>query len=155
MATIVQLSDYFPNTPAVDQRPMAQIELESAPDLDRLSAPALLAFFRIAELWGLSDAEEMALLGVTARSTIFEWKKNTRTAVLPQETLRRISYVVGIYKSLQILFSNEGAADAWVKRPNTASIFAGRSALDRMMAGNTSDLSAVRQYLDAQMDCWV
>jgi hypothetical protein len=56
----------------------------------------------------------------------------------------------GIYKSLQILLPEPGAADAWVRKPNTAAPFGGRSALDRMLSGQVADLYVVRQYLDAE-----
>lgn len=121
----------------------------SAVDRRTYSAPALRTFFRIAGLWDLSVAEQMALLGLTARSTFFKWKKNPGT-VLPKDTLERISYVLGIYKALQILLPDERAADAWVKRPNSAAPFGGRSALERMSSGQVADLYVVRQYLDAQ-----
>ena len=119
----------------------------------RLSGPALRAFFRIAGLWNLSVREQMTLLGLTARSTFFKWKKDPNTA-LPKDTLERISYLLGIYKALQILLPDEQAADDWVRRPNTASPFGGGSALDRMLSGQVSDLYVVRQYLDAQRGGW-
>lgn len=126
-----------------------------APKFDRrgLSGPALRTFFRIAELWNLSADEQMTLLGITARSTFFKWKKDA-DAILPKDTLERISYVLGIYKALQILLPDEKAADAWVKRTNEAPLFAGRSALDRMLSGQVADLFVVRQYLDAQRGGW-
>lgn len=125
------------------------------PKFDRrgLSGPALRTFFRIAELWNLSADEQMTLLGITARSTFFKWKKDA-DAILPKDTLERISYVLGIYKALQILLPDEKAADAWVKRANEAPLFAGRSALDRMLSGQVADLFVVRQYLDAQRGGW-
>ena len=125
----------------------------AATDRKGLSGPALRTFFRIAALWGLSVDEQMTLLGVTARSTFFKWKKNPNT-VLPKDALERISYVLGIYKALQILLPDEKAADEWVRRPNTAPPFGGRSALDRMMSGQVADLFVVRQYLDAQRGGW-
>lgn len=130
-------------------------EARPAVAIDRkgLSRPGLRAFFRIAELWGLSVDEQMTLLGVTARSTFFKWKKDPNT-VLPRDTLERISYILGIYKALQILLPDEKAADDWVKRPNTAPLFGGRSAMDRMLTGQVADLYVVRQYLDAQRGGW-
>ena len=119
----------------------------------RLSGPALRAFFRIAGLWNLSVREQMTLLGLTARSTFFKWKKDPNTA-LPKDTLERISYLLGIYEALQILLPDEQAADDWVRCPNTASPFGGGSALDRMLSGQVSDLYVVRQYLDAQRGGW-
>jgi hypothetical protein len=118
-----------------------------------LSPPALRAFFRIAELWQLSIAEQMTLLGVTARSTFFKWKKNADVG-LPKDTLERISYLLGIYKALQILLPDPHAADAWVRQPNQAPLFAGRSALERMLSGHVADLFVVRRYLDAQRGGW-
>ena len=58
--------------------------------------------------------------------------------------------IAGIYKALQILFTDARNADEWISRPNTAGPFGCRSALDRMLSGNVSDLFVVRQYLDAQ-----
>ena len=123
------------------------------PNRKALSGPALRAFFRIADLWGLSAEAQMTLLGVTARSTFFSWKKDGE-ATLSKDTLERISYILGIYKALQILLPDEKVADAWVRRPNSAPPFAGRSALERMLSGQVADLFVVRQYLDAQRGGW-
>ena len=127
----------------------------TATKLDRkaLSGPALRTFFRIADLWCLSVGEQMTLLGLTARSTFFKWKKDQESP-LPKDTLERISYILGIYKALQILVPDEMAADEWIKRPNSALPFGGRSALDRMLSGQVADLFVVRQYLDAQRGGW-
>ncbi len=125
----------------------------TATDRKGYSGAALRTFFRIAGAWNLSVAEQMTLLGVGARSTFFKWKKDPNT-VLPKDTLERISYILGIYKALQILLPDETAADEWVKRPNDAPLFGGRSALDRMLSGQVADLFVVRQYLDAQRGGW-
>jgi len=118
-----------------------------------LSAPALRAFFRIAELWRLSVAEQMTLLGITARSTYFKWKRGPDVE-LPKDTIERISYLLGIYKALQILLPDQRAADSWVRQPNQAPLFGGKSALDRMLSGHVADLFVVRRYLDAQRGGW-
>ena len=130
-----------------------QARLAVATDRKGLSGPALRTFLRIADLWGLTIDEQMTLLGVTARSTFFKWKKDPN-ATLPKDTLERISYILGIYKALQILLPDEKAADEWVRRPNAASLFGGQSALDRMLSGQVADLFVVRQYLDAQRGGW-
>jgi len=131
------------------------VQATPPPQLDRkaLSGPALRTFFRIADLWGLSVEEQMTLLGVASRSTFFKWKKE-KDALLPKDTLERISYILGIYKALQILLPNERATDMWIRRPNTAPPFGGQSALTRMLSGHVSDLYVVRQYLDAQRGGW-
>lgn len=115
---------------------------------EQLAAPALRAFERIATAWQLSVDEQLRLLGQPPRSTFFAWRKHPERASLPRDTLERLSYLLGIWKSLEILLPDAGAADAWVRQPNAAPAFGGRSALERMLAGNVSDLHAVRTYLD-------
>ncbi len=114
----------------------------------RMAAAGLRAFTRLAEQWQLSVDEQLCLLGEPPRSTFFAWRKQPDKASVPRDTLERLSYLLGIYKSLQILLPQTQAADAWVRKPNAATSFGGRSALDRMLAGNVSDLHAVRSYLD-------
>jgi len=117
-----------------------------------LSGPALRAFFGIAKEWKLSIDEQLGLLGLgKRRSTLFQWKKHG--AILPLDTLERISYLLGIYKSIRILLPNADRANGWVKTPNTAPLFRGKTALQRMLLG-MSDLFMVRQYLDAQRGGW-
>ena len=122
----------------------------STPDVspERMAAAGLRAFVRIAEAWGLSVDEQLALLGQPPRSTFFAWRKQPERASVPRDTLERLSNLLGIYKSLQILLPDPATADAWVRKPNAAPWFGGRSALDRMLAGNVSDLNLVRRYLD-------
>ena len=109
-------------------------------------AAALRAFFRLVELWGLSVEEARVLLGRPSRATLYNWKAG-KARVLPHDTVRRISYLLGIFKALQILYGDPQLADRWVKRPNAA--FGGQSALERMLAGDVADLAAVRAHLDA------
>ena len=123
------------------QAPEARIDLADP----RTSAVAKKTFFRVMDLWGATNEQARVLLGSPSRSTFFEWKKGGGGA-LPRDAFERISYVIGIYKALQILFDDEARADGWVSKPNDA--FGGKSALERMAAGNVSDLHAVRAYLD-------
>ncbi|WP_260928076.1 MbcA/ParS/Xre antitoxin family protein [Novosphingobium sp. 9] len=112
-----------------------------------LTGPALRTFFRIAEAWGLKEAEQMRLLGLDSRSTLQSWKRGAVSA-LSKDALERISYVMGIYKGLHVLLPQ--TADDWVRKPNSAAPFGGRSALERMLSGQVADLYVVRQYVDAQ-----
>jgi Protein of unknown function (DUF2384) len=125
-----------------------QIELPAAADRHRV---ALRAFFRLVELWGLSMEQARLLLGRPSRATIYNWKAGKARAV-PHDTLRRISYLLGIYKALQILYREPHLADTWIRRPNAA--FGGQSALERMLAGDVTDLAAVRAHLDAARGGW-
>lgn len=112
-------------------------------------AAGLRAFERIATAWGLTVAEQMRLLGLKSRSTYFKWRKDA-AVVLPADTVERLSYLLGIYKALQLLFTDPVRADDWLRRANDAAPFGGRSALERMLSGQVADLYVVRQYLDAQ-----
>lgn len=120
-----------------------------APSIEDMTAAGLRAFVRIAAAWGLSVEEQLRLLGDPPRSTFFAWRKAPEKAKLTRDTLERLSNILGIYQSLQILLPQPQAADAWVRQPNTAPPFGGRPALERMLAGNVSDLNAVRRYLDS------
>jgi hypothetical protein len=119
------------------------------PGTTQLGGAGLRAFVNIAEHWGLSIAEQLKLLGIASRSTFFKWRRE-RDPRLPGDTLERLSYLLGIYKSLQILLPDARAADNWIRKPNTAALFGGRSALERMLSGQVADLYVVRQYLDAE-----
>jgi hypothetical protein len=114
-----------------------------------LSGPALRTFFRIAEAWKLRTDDARRILGQPPRSTYFQWKQ-AGEGQLSRDTLERISYVLGIYKALQILLPDPAAADAWIHKPNAAPLLNGQSALERMRSGNVSDLYVIRQYLDGQ-----
>lgn len=127
----------------------------ATPDTDTrlMAGAALRAFFRIAEAWGLKAGEQRILLGGPPESTFFKWKRE-RDGSLPRDTFERISYVLGIYKALQLLFPDPVRADAWIRKPNTAEPFGGGSALARMLSGQVADLYVVREYLDGQRGGW-
>ncbi|MBE0626022.1 MAG: DUF2384 domain-containing protein [Burkholderiales bacterium] len=118
-----------------------------------VSAPALRTVFRILAAWGLSNKEQMKLLGNPPKSSFYRWKQG-EGVVLSQDTLERLSYIFGIYSALQVLLPRPEAADAWIKKPNAAPLFGGRSALERMLSGQVADIYVVRQYLDAQRGGW-
>lgn len=117
----------------------------SAPTPAATSAAAKRAFFRIMDAWQVDDADARTLLGMPSRTTFYAWKKGGGSKLKP-DTLERISYVLGIYKALQLLFPNPGQADRWMRQPNAA--FGGRSALEHSLGGQVTDLAHVRRYLD-------
>ncbi len=111
-------------------------------------AAALRTFWRLADAWQLSVAEQMTLLGV-GRSALYLWKQG-KAGPLDRHVLERLSYLFGIYAALQLLLPEQARADTWLRKPNSAPLFGGRSALQRMLGGQVADLYVVRQYLDAQ-----
>ncbi len=111
-----------------------------------MAEAGIRAFFRIAACWDLSSEQGRILLGRPARATYFNWKKGLIRG-LSHDTLCRLSYLLGIWKALQILFPREDLADDWLKKSN--GMFEGQSALERMLAGDVTDLAMVRAALDS------
>lgn len=120
-----------------------------APGID--PTPALKGFFQIMDLWDVGAEDARLILGAPPERTYYAWRKGEARRV-PLDSLRRIGYVAGIYKALQIVYSAPHLADAWVKRPNRH--FGGQTPLERMRAGDVVDLAAVRSYVDAARAPW-
>lgn len=116
----------------------------------KIASAALQAFFNLSGHWGLSVSEERTLLGSPPESTFYKWKAEKTAGRLSRDALERISYLLGIYKSLNILLPSIRAANEWVRKPNSAPLFHGQSAIERMLAGSIIDLADVRRYLDTQ-----
>ncbi|MDH4612526.1 MbcA/ParS/Xre antitoxin family protein [Pseudomonas sp. BN102] len=109
---------------------------------------ALKFFFNLMDKWGCNKEQQRTLLGSIGNTTYFSYKK-LPSVRLPHDTLERISYLMGIHKSLRILFSNhEERAYVWVHKANSAAPFNGRSALEYMLGGQVVDVADVRRYLD-------
>ena len=127
--------------------------LQPQPDLDDQIDAGLRAFFAIMQQWQVSNEEAMILLGKPSRATYYNWKKGKFARGGQNFDLAtRLSYILGIYKALQILFQSPETADQWINKKNT--VFGGQSALDRMLAGQITDLAAVRDYLDSVRGAW-
>ncbi len=114
------------------------------------SKVALKAFFGICDQWNLNAEQARVLLGNPAPRTFARWKKLDDNLILNQDKFERISYILGIYKALRILLPNAEAANQWIHKPNTATLFAGCRALDKLLQGRVIDLADVRRYLDAE-----
>ena len=121
-------------------------------DLTQPEAAAMLrAAFNLFRLWQVGDAEARILLGSPSASTYYRWKRG-EIGTVPHDTAWRLGDLMGIHKALRHLFTEPERGYAWVKKPNAA--FAGRSALERMLAGAPGDVTAVRAYLDAERGGW-
>ncbi|TWB24487.1 uncharacterized protein DUF2384 [Nitrospirillum amazonense] len=114
-------------------------------------AAMLRAVFNLFRLWGVDDGQARVLLGQPSPSTFYRWKRGD-IGSLPSDLLWRLGDLMGIHKALRYLFMEPERAYAWVAKPNAA--FHGKSALQRMLAGAPSDLTAVRNYLDAERGGW-
>jgi antitoxin Xre/MbcA/ParS-like protein len=131
---------------------MAALRADRGLVLDPERVRALLkGFFGIMERWGVDNAGARIILGAPAERTYFKWKAGEGGTV-PLDTVRRIGYVSGIWKALEIVYADAHQADSWVHRPNA--FFGGQAPLERMTAGDVTDLAAVRQYIDAARAPW-
>lgn len=132
---------------------MAPSALAPSPRFDNpaLRQAALKGFFLIMDRWGADNERARAILGAPPARTFYAWKAG-QVGRVPEDTFRRIGYVSGIWKALQIVYSKPELADRWVKSPNEA--FGGQAPLDRMAAGDVTDLAAVRAYVDAARAPW-
>jgi hypothetical protein len=101
------------------------------------------------DAWKVKDAEAMALLGGVSKSKFYTVKKDSSGCVLNQDELSRVSYLVGIFKALNILFGQD-LADAWMRLPNENRIFKGATPLEYMVRGGLPAFQAVRRLLDAR-----
>src|SRR5271166_1209132 len=94
----------MPATQRVDQKERTAI----------VPMDALRGFFHIMDAWGVSADDARVLLGSPAERTYYAWRQGNGVRV-PMDTLRRVGYIAGIYKALQIVYSDAHLADGWVK----------------------------------------
>jgi Antitoxin Xre/MbcA/ParS C-terminal toxin-binding domain len=134
--------------PATRYAPSPLVDLSLKAERERLSRSALKAFFNIMDRWQVRDEDARLLLGGVSNGPFYEMKKDP-DKVLDADKLTRVSYLVGIFKALNILYS-EKLADAWVQLPNTNRIFGGRTPLGFMARGGIGAMEIVRRLLDAR-----
>lgn len=137
-----------PEYPATRYEPSPLVDLTTRAERERLSPSAVRAFFNIIARWSVRDEDARVLLGGMSNGPYYEMKKNP-DRVLDTDRLLRISYLVGIFKALNILYSKK-LADAWVALPNTNRIFGGQTPLAYIMKGGLLAMQTVRRLLDAR-----
>jgi hypothetical protein len=132
--------------PQTRYQPSPLVDLTSKQERERLSPAAVRTFFNIATRWNIRDEDARVLLGGMSNGPFYEMKKSPER-VLDADRLARISYLIGIFKALNILYS-ETLADKWVQLPNSNPIFGGQTPLAYMMKGGQSAMQTVRRLLD-------
>ena len=134
---------------------VAGYALDASPDLSdartrvRLSPAAIKGFLRIMEKWGVKDPDARQLLGGVSSGSYYGLKKVPKHRTLDQDTLTRISLLVGIFKALNILYS-PALADEWMTLPNRNPMFRGVSPLEYVIQRGQPGMLHVRQLLDAR-----
>lgn len=139
---------------ATAQQPVVGFSWDTAVDLStkenrtRLSPAAIKGLIRIATHWKLRDEDTRVLLGGMSSGSFYTLK-DQGAKTLDIDQLTRISLLIGIYKALNILYSQK-LADAWITLPNTNPIFGGDSPLNYIKKGGIPAFMRVRQLLDAR-----
>ena len=129
--------------------PEAAADLSDPATRRRLSLAAVRGFLGIMEKWNLRDPDARQLLGGMSTGSFYALKKEPKGRALDQDTLTRISLLVGIFKALNILYSAK-LADAWMTLPNTNPMFRGLSPLAYIVQRGQPGMVHVRQLLDAR-----
>lgn len=126
----------------------AAVDLSSKENRTRLSPAAIKGLLRIATHWKLRDEDTRGLLGGVSSGSFYALK-NRATKTLDEDQLTRVSLLVGIYKALNILYSQK-LANGWIALPNTNPMFGGDSPLNYVKKGGIPAFLRVRQLLDAR-----
>jgi hypothetical protein len=124
------------------------VDLSKRSVQERLSRPAIQAFFKLADAWELRDEASRLLLGGVSNGVYYQLKKSPRKT-LDQDKLTRISLLLGIFRALNVLYRQK-LADSWVHLPNVNPMFQGEAPLEYMIKGGVPALIRVRQLLDAR-----
>jgi hypothetical protein len=103
------------------------------------------------KVWNLSDAEACTLLGGISSRTWARWKDGN-IGRIDRDLRMRMAHLMGIHKGLRYLFKDPARGYAWIRKPNGA--FGGQSALELMLRGEMSDLSQLREWIDAERGAW-
>jgi len=127
-------------------KPIPDLSIEAT--RAELTPAAIEAFLGLSRIWRLTSRQAIALLGEGSERTWFRIKAKEWVGVLSQDSLTRVSALVGLYKGLHLLFS-EPLANEWVRRANTEEIFRGGTPLDHMIAGGIPAMLETRNYVDA------
>ena len=134
--------------PATPVNPPPPVDLTDRATRERLSGPALRAFFNTMTRWQVKDDDARQLLGGVTNGPYYEMKRSP-DRLLDVDRLTRVSLVVGIFKALGLLYSDQ-LADRWVHLPNTNRLFNGATPLAYMIKGGVPALQTVRRLLDAR-----
>jgi hypothetical protein len=92
-----------PHYPVTRYKPPPLIDFSNKDVRRRLSPSAIRVFFNIMAKWGVRDQDAQSLLGGVSNRQFRQMKKDPQRT-LNVDTLTRISYLVGIFKTLSVIF---------------------------------------------------
>ena len=106
------------------------------------------AVVRLFDLWGLTAADRLMLLGLNEsnRIALQRYAKGEALAA-NRDLLERVGHLLGIHKALKLLYPhNPDIVTGWIASPNTA--FDGSTPIDVARRFGFSGLVMVRGVLD-------
>ena len=127
---------------APKRRPAAAVSRDARARLARMVVQLL-------DHWALPTAEQAAMLGLsaTSRSTLSRYRAGEPLAD-SRDLIDRAGHMLGIHKSLRILFPHDrDLAYRWMSTPNARF---GARPVDVVVAHGFEGLLALRRYLDFQ-----
>lgn len=113
------------------------------------SAAVMRTFPSIAHEWELPDTDMAALLKTNVDS-YREWAATPSHADFTAEQLERASNLLGIYRSLTLLFPQVKDRQRWLHNLIDNAPFNGLSPMELMYRSGLPTLRSLRGYLDAQ-----
>ena len=129
---------------------MAQVAQEAHIKIESSEARKKLALMvtRLFELWNVTTADQLELLGLsrTSRAQISKYRSG---GAVPssRDMLDRIGWLLSIHKSLRLLYPrNENIRYTWVKRRNR--VLDDQRPLDIMTYQGLIGIARVARYLD-------
>ena len=128
---------------------VTSIKKLDTPKAKSLGRVGLKAFFKLSQSWGLTQADQLTLLGLSSRTTLNNWKSKAQAnegIKLGVDTLERLSLILGIQKGIELLFPESYRVE-YMRAPNR--YFNGSSILDVMLEGRITALYKARRYLEA------
>ena len=121
-----------------------EVVLESADSRKALATLVIKLF----QLWGLSTADQLDLLGLSTKSRSM-LSKYARGEALPttRDMFDRVGWLLAIHKALRLLYPrNEDIRYSWVNRRNAA--FDNLAPLEVMKEQGIIGIARVARYLD-------
>ena len=126
------------------------LDLSAEAEQQRLSGSALQGFLNLVTKWRVRDEDARELLGGMSSNAGYALEKHPNH-LLEIDQIIRVSYLVGIYKALHLLYGDK-LADEWVSLPNSNTVFGGSTPLQHMLCNGLTGIETVRKLLDARLE---
>lgn len=136
---------------ATSDAPVELLDLASRRVRREYTPAAVRIFFNIIEEWNVGPEDARRLVGDISTRYYRELKAKQEGRILSSDRLQRISCLIGIYKTLRILYG-EDLGNRFVHLPNSNRLFSSSTPLSYMIQGGLPAMQKVRRLLDARKE---